>query len=40
MVKKEWFLNKVKVEVEGKSVELKKFVVVKYGINYIMYLIE
>jgi large subunit ribosomal protein L7Ae len=38
--KKERLLNKAKAEAEGKSMESKKPVVVKYGINHITYLIE
>lgn len=38
--KKERLLNKAKAESEGKTLESKKPVVVKYGINHITYLIE
>jgi large subunit ribosomal protein L7Ae len=38
--KKERLLNKAKAEAEGKTLESKKPVVVKYGINHITYLIE
>lgn len=38
--KKERLLNKAKAEAEGKTLESKKPIVVKYGINHITYLIE
>jgi large subunit ribosomal protein L7Ae len=38
--KKERLLNKAKAEAEGKTLESKKPVVVKFGINHITYLIE
>lgn len=38
--KKERLLNKAKAEAEGKTLESKKPVVVKHGINHITYLIE
>ncbi|KAG0572562.1 hypothetical protein KC19_VG105900 [Ceratodon purpureus] len=38
--KKERLINKAKAEAEGKTLETKKPVVVKYGINHITYLIE
>jgi len=38
--KKERLLNKAKAEAEGKTLESKKPVVVKYGINHVTYLIE
>lgn len=38
--KKERLLNKAKAEAEGKTLETKKPIVVKYGINHVTYLIE
>jgi large subunit ribosomal protein L7Ae len=38
--KRERLLNKAKAEAEGKTLESKKPVVVKYGINHVTYLIE
>ncbi|KAI6700866.1 hypothetical protein NL676_015190 [Syzygium grande] len=38
--KKERLLKKAQVEAEGKSVEAKKPIVVKYGLNHVTYLIE
>ncbi len=38
--KKERLLNKAKAEAEGKTVETKKPIVVKYGLNHVTYLIE
>ena len=38
--KKERLLNKAKAEAEGKTLESKKPIVVKYGINHVTYLIE
>lgn len=38
--KKERLLKKAQSEAEGKTVEVKKPIVVKYGINHITYLIE
>lgn len=38
--KKERLLKKAQAEADGKTVESKKPVVVKYGINHITYLIE
>ena len=37
---KERLLNKDKAEAEGKTLETKKPIVVKYGINHMTYLIE
>ncbi|XP_076892136.1 large ribosomal subunit protein eL8y-like [Bidens hawaiensis] len=38
--KKERLVNKAKAESEGKTVETKKPIVVKYGLNHVTYLIE
>lgn len=38
--KKERLLKKAQAEAEGKTVETKKPIVVKYGINHVTYLIE
>jgi large subunit ribosomal protein L7Ae len=38
--KRERLLNKAKAEADGKTVESKKPIVVKYGINHITYLVE
>lgn len=38
--KKERLLKKAAAEADGKTVETKKPVVVKYGINHVTYLIE
>jgi large subunit ribosomal protein L7Ae len=38
--KKERLLNKAKAEADGKAVETKKPIVVKYGLNHVTYLIE
>jgi large subunit ribosomal protein L7Ae len=38
--KKERLLNKAKAETDGKAVETKKPIVVKYGLNHVTYLIE
>ena len=38
--KKERLLKRAQVEFEGKTVELKKPIVVKYGLNHVTYLIE
>jgi large subunit ribosomal protein L7Ae len=38
--KKERLLNKAKAEADGKPVETKKPIVVKYGLNHVTYLIE
>ena len=38
--KKERLLKKAQAETEGKPIESKKPIVVKYGINHITYLIE
>uniref|UniRef100_A0A0D6R4D0 60S ribosomal protein L7a n=1 Tax=Araucaria cunninghamii TaxID=56994 RepID=A0A0D6R4D0_ARACU len=38
--KKERLLKKAQVEAEGKTVEVKKPIVVKYGINHVTYLVE
>jgi len=38
--KKERLLKKAQAEAEGKTVEVKKPIVVKYGINHVTYLIE
>lgn len=38
--KKERLLKRAQAEAEGKTVEAKKPIVVKYGINHITYLIE
>ncbi|CAM6064357.1 unnamed protein product [Sphagnum tenellum] len=38
--KKERLLNKAKAEADGKTVETKKPIVVKYGLNHVTYLIE
>lgn len=38
--KKERLLRKAQAETEGKSVEAKKPIVVKYGLNHVTYLIE
>ena len=38
--KKERLLKKAQAEAEGKPVESKKPIVVKYGLNHVTYLIE
>jgi hypothetical protein len=38
--KKERLLKRAQVEAEGKTVEVKKPIVVKYGLNHVTYLIE
>lgn len=38
--KKERLLKKAQSEAEGKPVETKKPIVVKYGLNHVTYLIE
>ncbi|KAI5079696.1 hypothetical protein GOP47_0005175 [Adiantum capillus-veneris] len=38
--KKERLLKKAQAEAEGKMIESKKPIIVKYGINHVMYLIE
>lgn len=38
--KKERLLKRAQAESEGKTVEAKKPIVVKYGLNHITYLIE
>lgn len=38
--KKERLLKKAQAEAEGKTVETKKPIVVKYGLNHVTYLIE
>jgi hypothetical protein len=38
--KKERLLKRAQAEAEGKSVEAKKPIVVKYGLNHVTYLIE
>lgn len=38
--KKERLLKRAQAETEGKTVEAKKPIVVKYGLNHITYLIE
>lgn len=38
--KKERLLKRAQAEAEGKPVEIKKPIVVKYGINHVTYLIE
>ena len=38
--KKERLLKRAQAEAEGKTVELKKPIVVKYGLNHVTYLIE
>ena len=38
--KKERLLKRAQAETEGKSVEAKKPIVVKYGLNHVTYLIE
>ena len=38
--KKERLLKRAQAEAEGKSVEVKKPIVVKYGLNHVTYLIE
>ncbi|KAJ4730474.1 60S ribosomal protein L7a, partial [Rhynchospora pubera] len=38
--KKERLLNRAQAEAEGKTVEVKKPIVVKYGLNHVTYLIE
>lgn len=38
--KKERLLKRAQAEVDGKSVETKKPIVVKYGLNHVTYLIE
>ena len=38
--KKERLLKRAQAEAEGKTVEVKKPIVVKYGLNHITYLIE
>lgn len=38
--KKERLLKRAQAEAEGKTVEVKKPIVVKYGLNHVTYLIE
>lgn len=38
--KKERLLKRAQAEADGKSVEVKKPIVVKYGLNHVTYLIE
>lgn len=38
--KKERLLKKAQAETEGKTIESKKPIVVKYGLNHVTYLIE
>ena len=38
--KKERLLKRAQAEAEGKTVETKKPIVVKYGLNHVTYLIE
>lgn len=38
--KKERLLSRAQAEAEGKTVEAKKPIVVKYGLNHVTYLIE
>ena len=38
--KKERLLKRAQAEAEGKTVEAKKPIVVKYGLNHVTYLIE
>jgi len=38
--KKERLLKRAQAEADGKSVEAKKPIVVKYGLNHVTYLIE
>ncbi|PRQ31721.1 putative 50S ribosomal protein L30e [Rosa chinensis] len=38
--KKERLLKRAQAETEGKTVEAKKPIVVKYGLNHVTYLIE
>ena len=38
--KKERLLKRAQAESEGKTVEVKKPIVVKYGLNHVTYLIE
>lgn len=38
--KKERLLKRTEAEIEGKTIEAKKPIVVKYGLNHISYLIE
>lgn len=38
--KKERLLNRAQAEAQGKTVEAKKPIVVKYGLNHVTYLIE
>jgi hypothetical protein len=38
--KKERLLKRAQAEAEGKTVEIKKPIVVKYGLNHVTYLIE
>ncbi|KMZ59373.1 60S ribosomal protein L7a [Zostera marina] len=40
VAKKERLLSRAQAEAEGKTVELKKPIVVKYGLNHVTYLIE
>ena len=38
--KKERLLKRAQSEAEGKAIEVKKPIVVKYGLNHVTYLIE
>lgn len=38
--KKERLLKRAQSEAEGKTIEVKKPIVVKYGLNHVTYLIE
>ena len=38
--KKECLLKRAQAEAEGKTVEVKKSIFVKYGLNHVTYLIE
>ena len=38
--KKERLLKRAQAETEGKAVEAKKPIVVKYGLNHVTYLVE
>ena len=38
--KKECLLKRAQAEAEGKTVEAKKSIVAKYGLNHVTYLIE
>lgn len=40
VAKKERLLKRAQAEAEGKTVEAKKPIVVKYGLNHVTYLIE